>query len=129
MSVMTPAAEIVDAIVRRAKALSDPTRLKILRLVSEEELCVQQVVDVLGVSQSAVSQHLGKLRAAGLVRERRQGQWVFYRATGAAAAADPNLARFLDTPLAALAELEPEYQRLKQLDRSRCCPVDRPGRP
>lgn len=128
MPVSTPVTGVLESLVRQAKALSDPTRLKILRLVAHEELCVQQLVDVLGVSQSAVSQHLGKLRAAGLVCERRQGQWVFYRTTGTASTAlDASVARLFDTPLAALAELAAQYERLQQLDRTRCCRVD-PGR-
>ena len=64
------------------KALADKTRLHMLALVAQEELCVCELVAVLGLSQPAVSQHLRKLRQAGLLKERKSAQWVFYRMDG-----------------------------------------------
>lgn len=61
------------------KALADPTRQKIYRLLVHEELCVCELAAVFGVSQSAISQHLRRLKAVDLVQDRRRGQWVFYR--------------------------------------------------
>ncbi len=61
------------------KALADKTRLHMLALVGQEELCVCELVSILGLSQPAVSQHLRKLRQAGLIKERKNAQWVFYR--------------------------------------------------
>ncbi len=67
------------------KALSDPTRLRLVRLLSEcapgectGALCVNALAHELGVTQSAVSQHLRVLRHAGLVRGERRGQHVHY---------------------------------------------------
>jgi ArsR family transcriptional regulator len=60
------------------KVFSDPTRLKILSALSESELCVCDLQEVLGASQSAVSHQLALLRAARLVRNRREGKTVFY---------------------------------------------------
>jgi ArsR family transcriptional regulator len=60
--------------------LDDPTRLKILRLLLERELCVCQLVEVLQMPQPTVSQHLAKLRMMRLVSERKAAQWVYYRA-------------------------------------------------
>jgi len=60
------------------KALSDETRLRIMALLFQKEMCVCEICDVLGESQPKVSRHLAKLRAAGLVRDERQSQWVFY---------------------------------------------------
>lgn len=60
--------------------LDDPTRLKILRLLLEQELCVCQLVELLRLPQPTVSQHLGKLRMARLVNERKSAQWVYYSA-------------------------------------------------
>jgi len=65
--------------IRLLKTLADPTRLKILKLVLAEELCVCELQSLLSISQPAVSQHLAKLKAAGLVRERRAGMWTYYR--------------------------------------------------
>ena len=60
------------------KALSDETRLRILVLLSERELCVCQLESALGLSQAKVSRHLTVLRNARLVNDRREGLWIFY---------------------------------------------------
>jgi ArsR family transcriptional regulator len=60
------------------RAFADPTRLRILHLVQRRELCVGDIVDVLGLPQPTVSRHLAYLRAAGLVTGRKDGLWVFY---------------------------------------------------
>ena len=60
------------------KALSDETRLRILVLLSEKELCVCQVEWALGLTQAKVSRHLAVLKNAGFVQDRRKGLWIFY---------------------------------------------------
>lgn len=60
------------------KSISDETRLRILMLLHERELCVCELCDVLGESQPKISRHLARLRDAGFVRDLRHGQWVFY---------------------------------------------------
>ncbi len=62
------------------KALADPTRLRLVKLLSESggALCVNALARILGVTQSAVSQHLRVLRQAGLVRGERRGPFVHY---------------------------------------------------
>jgi len=62
------------------KALADETRLRILRVLQElGELCVCDVETGLDVTQSRASRHMTQLRQAGLVQDRRDGQWVYYR--------------------------------------------------
>lgn len=61
------------------KAMASETRLKIMCALSEGEQPVNQLADMTGQSQSAVSQHLSKLRAAGLVESRRDAQTIYYR--------------------------------------------------
>ena len=61
------------------KALSDPTRLRILKLLEEGELCVCQIVASLRLGQSSVSQQLSILKKAGLIEDARRGRWVYYR--------------------------------------------------
>lgn len=61
------------------QVLSDPTRLRILSLLQEHELCVCQLMAVLEMQQSRVSQQLGVLRRAGLLSSTRKGKWVYYR--------------------------------------------------
>ena len=74
--------------VSRLRALADPTRLRILDLLAEEELTVRELTDILGMAQSRVSGHLGVLRDAELVADRRQGTSAHYslRAAGEPAA-------------------------------------------
>ena len=62
------------------KCLADDTRAKIsLLVVSEGELCVCELTAALDLSQPKISRHLALLRSAGLLMDRRQGQWVYYR--------------------------------------------------
>lgn len=66
------------------KALADKTRLHILALLAAEELCVCELVALFDLTQPSISQHLRKLRQAGLVKERKTAQWVFYALDGSA---------------------------------------------
>ncbi|MBI5893258.1 MAG: winged helix-turn-helix transcriptional regulator [Deltaproteobacteria bacterium] len=65
-------------IVKIYKALSDETRLRILNLLHDGELCVCHIMDILHMGQSKVSRHLTYLKNAGLVHDRRKGLWVYY---------------------------------------------------
>lgn len=69
-----PIAPLVDLM----KTLAHPMRLRILALLREGELCVCQVVEILGVATSTISEHLTELRKAGLLVERKDGRWVYY---------------------------------------------------
>ncbi|SMO57118.1 ArsR/SmtB family transcription factor [Melghirimyces algeriensis] len=71
-----------DQMAEYYKALGDQTRLRILSLLKCEELCVCELVEILQLSQPTVSQHMRRLKSIGLVKERRQGQWVFYSLDG-----------------------------------------------
>jgi DNA-binding transcriptional ArsR family regulator len=101
------------------RLLGDDTRLRIFALLTKAELCVCEIEDILGLSQSLVSNHLAALRRAGLVESRRDeedARWVFYRADRAAAAA-------LRERLAALLDVQPTGA-----DRRRAAQVCRPRR-
>ena len=63
---------------RVSQALSDPIRLRILKLLAVQDLCVCELVYLLPASQSRVSQNLAILKYAGLVHDERKGRWVFY---------------------------------------------------
>ena len=64
---------------RLFKALGDETRLRIVALLAHGELCVCHLQEALGLSQPHVSRHLAVLRAAGVVADRRERKWVYYR--------------------------------------------------
>lgn len=68
----------MDQYVALFKALSDPTRLRIMVLLAEKELCVCQLEDALNLSQAKVSRHLNVLKHARLVEARREGLWIYY---------------------------------------------------
>ena len=69
----------VGPVTRLLKALADPTRLRIVALLSRGELCVCHIQEALSLSQPNVSRHLRILRLAGVVADRRKGPWVHYR--------------------------------------------------
>jgi ArsR family transcriptional regulator, lead/cadmium/zinc/bismuth-responsive transcriptional repressor len=72
------------------KALADPTRLRLVWALSGQELPVSQLAELAGAQVAAVSQHLARLREAGVVASRRDGTRIFYRL------ATPQVARLLD---------------------------------
>jgi ArsR family transcriptional regulator, arsenate/arsenite/antimonite-responsive transcriptional repressor len=61
------------------RALADPTRLRLLNLIADREICVCYFVEILKTSQPKVSRHLAYLRKAGIVATRRDGKWMHYR--------------------------------------------------
>jgi len=61
------------------KAFGDPTRLKILSILTDGEMTVNQITGKIGLSQPTISRHLGILREAGVVIDRRDGQQIFYK--------------------------------------------------
>jgi ArsR family transcriptional regulator len=63
------------------KLLGDKTRLTILALLNEKELCVCEIVELLKTSQPNISQHMRKLKDGRLVKETKKGQWVYYSLT------------------------------------------------
>ena len=69
----------IQDVTRLFKTLSDPTRLRLLRLMSEAELSVMELAEVTQLAQSRVSNHLKVLREEGFLQERRQGAWRHYR--------------------------------------------------
>lgn len=67
-----------DEMVKLLKIMGDKTRYTILSAISQRKYCVCQLQELFNASQPAISQHLRKLRDAGLVKEDKQGQWVYY---------------------------------------------------
>ena len=68
----------MEAAISFAKALGDPTRLRIVVAIRARELCVCELCDALEISQSTLSTHLTLLRESGIVEVRREGKWVYY---------------------------------------------------
>lgn len=69
----------IELLEKQLKALADQNRLTLLSCLKSGEVCVCELVDVLNISQPAVSQHLRKLKEAGVIAERKVGTWKHYR--------------------------------------------------
>ncbi len=98
-------------------ALADRTRLRLLSLIGENEVCVCFFVEVLKISQPKISRHLAYLRKAGLVSARRQGKWMHYRIT---APREAHAKRIFEQVLTWLKD-EQEMQRDRERLFSLCC--------
>lgn len=61
------------------KALSDENRVRVLMMLQDGELCVCQLIEMLGLAPSTVSKHMSILRQARLVQARKEGKWMYYR--------------------------------------------------
>ncbi len=77
------------------KAMSDPFRLAIVKLLREGELCVCEIMTAFDRPQSSTSHHLSILKRAGLIRERKEGKWSRYRLSEGAVIEMMNLARLM----------------------------------
>lgn len=96
------------------KALADETRLQILwLLMGEEELCVCDIMRALGITQSKASRHLRYLFNVGLVSDRREGAWMYYRLGVAPKSNRERFIKLLGEMLAAIPEAHLVRQRLK----------------
>ena len=104
------------------RALADPTRLRIMRLLGSMELAVGEVAQVLGQSQPRVSRHIGILCDAGLAERRREGSWVFLRACANASEAPPLSAAIADL-LAEAEAVDPQFAEECKLDRRKLAEI------
>src|SRR5215218_3411272 len=100
------------------RAFSDRTRLRILNLLRGGELCVCDLIGVLGVPQAKVSRHLAYLRRAGLVRARKEGLWSYYSLTPAKGAFHTKLLECLACCFNDVPELTKDVAKLGR--RARC---------
>src|SRR5690349_2147404 len=111
------------------KALADRTRLRLISLIGESEVCVCFLVAILKTSQPKISRHLAYLRRARIVAARREGKWMHYRL---ADPPDEHAARIFREVRASLAE-HPELQRDREKLMQVCCapqlPVQLRGAP
>ncbi len=100
--------------LKSLKLLSDPTRLRILMLVSAEELSVAELQEILGMGQSRISTQLSQLKAEGLVSDERSGKNNIYTCT-----ADPDLMEVARLAAAEVAEVSDDESALRHLIRKR----------
>ena len=104
----------IDALFR---ALADITRLRLLNLIADREICVCYFVEILRISQPKISRHLAYLRRAGIIEARREGKWMHYRLT---MPKDPAAASILRETLKHLKQ-KPEMRKDSSRLSSACC--------
>lgn len=104
------------------RALADPTRLRIMRLLGSMELAVGEIAQVLGQSQPRVSRHIGILCDAKLAERRREGSWIFLRASGDEPDAPPMRAELAS--LLTIAEfIDPDFGGQCESDRQKLAEI------
>ena len=106
------------------KAMGNPVRLRILAMLREGELCVCQMTALLDLATSTVSAHLADLKRVGLVQERKDGRWVFYRLVEK----EPPLLASVWTTVARDPRVRADEQLLREIrkvDIAELCRVDR----
>ena len=108
----------LDNLAAGMLACGDVTRLRILNLLYvEHELCVYDMVGVIGASQPKISRHLAYLRRAGLVSYRKDGLWVYYRLGSRVANANGILLDALEFILRSIASLDEDLSTLARVRR------------
>lgn len=104
----------MDKTAQLFKALSDDTRLRILGLLLDGDLCVCEIMAILDMPQSTVSRHLSYLKHSGLVSDRRQGIWMHYRLAEGDGALHEDLLALLQKDLAALPQVRTDREKLQR---------------
>jgi ArsR family transcriptional regulator len=105
----------IDQLEAVFKALADKTRLRILALLGQNEVCVCHLHDSLGLPQPTVSRHLAYLRRVGLVAVRREGVWMHYQVSRSL---DPVVQSVVDAAVDALRQVPTTSQDRKQFQRA-----------
>lgn len=105
----------VDELENLFKALADKTRLRILALLGNNEVCVCHIHDSLGVPQPTVSRHLAYLRKSGLVAVRRDGVWMHYHVSRSLS---PVVQHVLAAAMSVVQQLPATTQDRKQFQRA-----------
>lgn len=125
MQLKEPKLSSIDLVFR---AFSDRTRLRILNLLQgKEELCVCDIIRVIGAPQAKISRHLAYLRRAGLVSGRKEGLWVHYRLLPASNGFHKKMLECLACCLVDVPELKRDQAKLSKCDckadqANGCCP-------
>lgn len=125
-------ASTISSVAQLHKALSDPTRIRIVHLLLHRgELCVCDVEGILETTQSKVSRHLSQLKQVGIVSDQRRGAWVYYRIASSPAPGLRSALRDIKRMLAEDPEATADLRRAEIVEREASCrpiePVRRRG--
>jgi ArsR family transcriptional regulator len=103
------------------KALSDETRLRMLSLILNGEMCVCEIEDCLGLTQSNASRHLTALKTAGILSSSKQAQWAYYRLNEAFCTENRELINYLKEKLKFLSTYESDNKKREKCKQSDLC--------
>lgn len=104
------------------KALADHTRLRLINLMGDDEVCVCFFVEVLKTNQPKISRHLAYLKRAGVVSARREGKWIHYRIVEPPDARAANIFREVRTWMENDPAMQSDHARLRKI----CCATQLP---
>lgn len=104
-------ADIVDIL----KALADENRIRILNLLRNDELCVCDIEDTLGIKQSNVSRHLNRLKVAGIIVSEKKSQWVHYRLKNETFVKFPFLSIIINEEIGKISVCKEDLELLKKI--------------
>jgi ArsR family transcriptional regulator len=106
-------------LVKVFKALGDRNRIRIIKMLQEKPMSVNELTAVLGISQPSVSRHLHLLKGAGLVEDKRDALWVNYRLSAAAAANEyvPILLKHITRWANQDSMVSQDHKKMKKVDR------------
>ena len=107
-----------------AKALSDRNRVRTLMFLRDGQLCVCQIIEMLGLAASTVSKHMNILYQADLVESRKEGRWIYYRLPDSPGTAVQGALRWIQDALARDQQVLADAKRLKmvkKMDKEQLC--------
>jgi len=111
-------------ILNITKALSDENRVRALMMLAAGELCVCQIIEMLGLAPSTVSKHMSILRQAGLVETRKEGRWIYYRLADRKASKEREILDWLERHLKndkkILDDIK-QLQRMQKMSKDELC--------
>ncbi|MFN7251701.1 MAG: ArsR/SmtB family transcription factor [Anaerobacillus sp.] len=99
----------IDKMATLLKLLGDQTRLTMVLLLKESDCCVCEFVELFNMSQPSISQHVRKLKDAGVVTEARKGQWIFYSLN--------KESQYYEAILSLIKHLPPQQEKIVQLEK------------
>lgn len=106
------------------KALADTSRMRILCALMDQELCVCQIIEMLGLAPSTVSKHLSILRQARLLEDRKEGRWMYYRHPDAPNMLVKQVYQLLESSLSADARMQADkacVEKILCVDKEELC--------
>ena len=98
-----------------AKALGDETRMRILALLENQELCACQIIEMFELANSTISRHLAVLKQAGLVQSRKSGRWIYFSWVEEPAGNAQFLQQWLSTVISQDPQVRQDRERIREI--------------